>query len=471
MTEILSDTEARQNGDSQSSLGTAAARNLATTTKTTPQMQGITSRWLLRALPWVQVSGGTYRVNRRLSYSLGDGRISFTNTGADVRVIPHELREVPFLRALDDDAVLNALADRFQQEEVPAGTLLAEAGTPADRLVLLAHGKAHKLVPGAYGSETLLEVVADGDFFGDEEVPRPESEWRYTVKALTTCTVLTLSRRGFDELVATSQALAAHMDELRSAPEPPQNRYGEAEIALSSAHEGEALLAGTFVDYETTPREYSLSVAQTVLRVHSRVADLYNDPMDQVEQQLRLTVEALRERQEHEMVNNREFGLLYNADLKQRIRTRTGPPTPDDLDELMSRRTKPQVFLAHPRALAAFGRECTKSGIYPGTVEFQGHTVLGWRGLPILPCSKIPISDTRTTSIMCLRLGEEDRGVVGLHQTGIPDEYAPSLSVRFMGINERAVISYLVSAYYSTAVLVPDALGVLEDVEIGHVED
>jgi hypothetical protein len=30
-------------------------------------MQGISSRWLLRVLPWVQVSGGTYRVNRRLA--------------------------------------------------------------------------------------------------------------------------------------------------------------------------------------------------------------------------------------------------------------------------------------------------------------------------------------------------------------------------------------------------------------------
>ncbi|RYZ44458.1 MAG: Crp/Fnr family transcriptional regulator, partial [Myxococcaceae bacterium] len=40
------------------SLGTAAARQLATTTKSEPQMQGISSRWLLKLLPWVQVSGG-----------------------------------------------------------------------------------------------------------------------------------------------------------------------------------------------------------------------------------------------------------------------------------------------------------------------------------------------------------------------------------------------------------------------------
>ena len=51
------------NGRAQLSLGTGAARNLATTTKTPPQMQGISSRWLLKVLPWVQVHGGVYRVH------------------------------------------------------------------------------------------------------------------------------------------------------------------------------------------------------------------------------------------------------------------------------------------------------------------------------------------------------------------------------------------------------------------------
>ena len=93
----------------QLSLGTAAARNLATTTKSVPQMQGITSRWLLRLLPWVQASGGVYRVNRRLTYTLGDGRVTFTNTGADVRVIPAELCELAPLRGFDDTGALEAL--------------------------------------------------------------------------------------------------------------------------------------------------------------------------------------------------------------------------------------------------------------------------------------------------------------------------------------------------------------------------
>ena len=204
-----------------------------------------------------------------------------------------------------------------------------------------------------------------------------------------------------------------------------------------------------------------------MLRVHNRVADLYNNPMNQLEQQLRLTVEALRERQEHELVNNTDFGLLHNVDLKHRLTTRTGPPTPLDLDDLLCRRRKTKFFLAHPRAIAAFGRECTRARVYPDTAVLDGKRVLAWRGVPILPCDKIPITDTGTTSILAMRTGEDDAGVIGLRPKELPDQYQPGLNVRFMGINDRAVTSYLVSAYHSAAVLVPDALGVLDDVETG----
>ena len=146
-----------------------------------------------------------------------------------------------------------------------------------------------------------------------------------------------------------------------------------------------------------------------------------------------------------------------------------GPPTPDDLDELLATVWKePSVILAHPKAIAAFGRECTSRGVHPGSIDVDGHLLPAWRGVPVLPCGKIPVSAAGTTSVLAMRTGEKAQGVVGLHQTGIPDEYQPGVSVRFMGIDERALISYLVSAYYSTAVLVPDALGILEDVEIGH---
>ncbi|MGH2733205.1 MAG: family 2B encapsulin nanocompartment shell protein [Actinomycetota bacterium] len=457
------------NGKPQLSLSKAAARNLATTTKSVPQMQEISSRWLLRVLPWVQVSAGVYRVNRRLSYAVGDGRVTFTNVGAEVRVVPQELCELALLRDFDDVEVLAALADRFVQREFELGDVIVERGQPADQIVLIAHGKANKIGTGKYGDETVLAVLADGDHFTYEALMESQDYWEFTVKAVTRCTALSLSQPVFEELVAASEALQAHLERFKARSKQPQNRYGEAAIKLSAGHEGEPDLPGTFVDYEVSPREYHLSVAQTVLRVHTRVADLYNEPMNQTEQQLRLTVEALRERQEHEMINNREFGLLHNADLKQRIHTRAGPPTPDDMDELLATVWKePGVFLAHPRTIAAFGRECTRRGVYPQTVDMAGHMAPAWRGIPLLPCNKIPVTDTGASSILLMRLGEATRGVIGLHQTGIPDEYQPSLSVRFMNISEKAILSYLVSAYYSVAVLVPDALGILEDVEIGR---
>jgi hypothetical protein len=283
--------------------------------------------------------------------------------------------------------------------------------------------------------------------------------------------VLALPQDAFAELVDRSAALRDAVTAYHADQAKPQNKHGEAEIALSAGHEGEADIPATYADYETAPREYELSVAQTILRVHTRVADLYNQPMNQLEQQLRLTIQELRERQEHEMLNNPQIGLLHNAAYEQRIHTHDGPPTPDDLDDLLSMRRKSRFFLAHPRAIAAFGRECNKRGIYPDAVDLNGNMVPAWRGVPILPCGKIPITEHHTSSILCMRTGAEDQGVVALHQTGIPDEFEPSLSVRFMGINEQAIMSYLVSAYYSAAVLVPDALGILENVEVSRARN
>ncbi|MFF1508671.1 family 2B encapsulin nanocompartment shell protein [Streptomyces sp. NPDC058326] len=463
--------DAQLDAPKQSSLSTAAARNLATTTKSAPQMQEISSRWLLRMLPWVETKGGAYRVNRRLSYTIGDGHIEFVQDGAHVRVIPRELGELALLRGFEDEEVLNALAGRCVQRDFGVGEVIVERGAPADQIHLIAHGRIRQTSVGKYGDEVAVAVLADGDRFGENALLDADARWDYTATAETSGTLLTLSRAEFSAVLSSAPALQAHIEEFSSLPLQRQNRHGEAEIAMSAGHTGEVELPGAFVDYELKPREYELSVAQTVLRVHTRVADLYNGPMNQTEEQLRLTVEALRERQEHELINNREFGLLHNADFKQRIQTHSGPPTPDDLDELLCRRRGTKLFLAHPRTIAAIGREWNAHGLYPDTVELDGQRVLGWRGVPILPCNKIPITKENTSSILAMRLGEDNQGVIGLRQTGLPEEYEPGLSVRFMGISEQAIMSYLVTTYYSAAILVPNALGVLENVQIARRRD
>ncbi|MFE7836638.1 family 2B encapsulin nanocompartment shell protein [Streptomyces sp. NPDC057474] len=452
----------------QQSLGTAAARNLATTTKSTPQMQEISSRWLLRTLPWVNVQGGTYRVNRRLTYAVGDGRVTFVKTGDRVAVIPAELGELPVLRTYEDIDVLGELAQRCEQREFAPGDVLAEFGSQAEEVFLLAHGKVEKIGTGPYGDDAVLGVLADGAYFGDQSLLDPDAIWEYTARAVTACTVLVLPRQAVEQLAERAETLSEHLREQRAIPSQRTNKYGEKEIDLAAGHSGEPDIPHTFVDYEAAPREYELSVAQTVLRIHTRVADLYNQPMNQTEQQIRLTVEALKERQEHELINNREFGLLHNCEYEQRLQPHDGVPGPDDLDELLCRRRGTKLLLAHPRAISAFGRELNKRGLVPETIDIAGNRIPTWRGVPIYPCNKIPVTDARTTSIIAMRTGEDDQGVIGLRAASIPDEIEPSLSVRFMGINEQAIIKYLVTAYYSAAVLVPDALGVLENVEIGR---
>jgi hypothetical protein len=241
----------------------------------------------------------------------------------------------------------------------------------------------------------------------------------------------------------------------------------------------EKALPDSFVDYEEKPREYTLCGISAVVNVHTRVSDIYSNPFDQIREQLRLTVENVKENQENELLNNTDYGLLKNVPASQRISARKGAPTPDDLDELLTKVWKePSFFLAHPRAIAAFGRECTRRGVPPPTVTLFGTPFLTWRGVPLIPTDKLHVDGNRKpkaqggkTNILLLRVGEKKQGVIGLFQPGLPGEQTPGLSVRFMGIDNRAIASYLISLYCSAAVLVDDAIAALEDVEVGSYHE
>jgi hypothetical protein len=250
------------------------------------------------------------------------------------------------------------------------------------------------------------------------------------------------------------------------------NKVKDAEsIDVACPPRDESEIPQTFVPYEEAPREYFLNSVVTVLDVHTRISDLYSSPYDQIKEQLRLTIETIKERQESELINSADYGLIASVAPSQRISTIAGPPTPDDLDELITKVWKePAFFLAHPKAIAAFGRECTRRGVPPATVSLFGSQFLTWRGLPLIPTDKVPIEGEKT-KVLLLRTGEKRQGVVGLFQPGLTGEQSPGLSVRFMGINRSAIASYLISLYCSLAVLTDDALAVLEDVEIDRFHD
>lgn len=464
--------------EQQQSVSTGAARNLATTTKTRAQWAALTPRWVLHLLPWVRVDGGTYRVNRVRLIDPDERRIRFTIVDGQPVLAVGELRQLSLFRDLGADA-LEAISEALQVETHDAGAVLITEGEVGDKFYLLADGVVEASMQGSRGQKLRIAVLGAGEIIGESALLSDEPR-SATVTVLGPSTFLTLSRDQFEALTAAHPDLHAAMQavaERRLRQREAVDEYGEHKIEVEAGHHGEQVLPETFVDYEEAPREYPLSVVQTIVRVHTRVSDVYSNPIDQLEEQLRVTIEGMRERQEHELINNAEFGLLHAATPSMRIASRTGAPTPDDMDDLLALVWKrPAFFLAHPLAIAAFGRECTRRGVPPPTTTMYGSPFLTWRGVPIVPSDKLLVdgkarsgSRAGTTNIILMRVGEREQGVVGLHTSGLPGEPEglPGLSVRLMGINRQAVASYLLTLYFSAAVLIEDAIAILEGVDVG----
>ena len=443
----------------QRSVTTAVARNLANTTKTAPKMMSITPRWLLSLLPWVQVNGGIYRVNRTKVELPKAERIAVDVSGDGVSFPAESLRSVPLFSRLPETIVAR-MANRFKTEEVSLGNKLIVEGKDLSKFFIIAQGQVEVLSKGAHGSDLRIALLTEGEYFGETDLVSGKPS-DVTVRTITPCILLTLSRKDLDAVLGEQpnlkeefkKAIDEHL-ELQSTV----NRYGERNIDLVSGFAENVEIPETFVDYSANPREHSLSAVQTVVRVHTRVSDLYNDPYDQLQEQMRLTIEGIKERQEWELINSKRFGLAHSVDPAMRISTRYGAPTPDDLDELLALVwKKPAFFLAHPKAIAAVGRECTWRGVPPPTINLFGTPVITWRGVPLIPCDKLEIKGRYqsnqwygTTSILLVRVGEADQGVVGLHQAGIPGEIMPSLSARLMGLDSLGVASYLLTLYFSS---------------------
>jgi len=466
--------------DNLKSLSINAARKLATTTKTLPQMDSISPRWFCQLLPWVNVAAGTYRVNKRKIIVQQDRRIEIETKDGDARLEPRHLRGIALLRDADE-ALINSMLSCFAKKEYKTGEIIVNEADKDDKFSILAQGKVEISATNPSGKKCILKLKAAGDYFG-EISPIEETRPSAIVRALEPTLLLTLDSSRFGKLLNDAPKLREelnHLTQERREAIAKANEYGEKEIKMLSGHVGEPEIPETFVDYVDEPREYPLSLVQTVLNLHTRVRELYDVPIDQLTEQLRLITNEMKERKEWEMINNPDFGLLSQAAPSMRVQTRGGPPTPDDMDELLAKVwKKPAYFLAHPKAIAAFGRECTRRGVPPATTMILGSPFITWRGVPIVPSDKLEVTDkskyghsVASSNILLMRIGEKDQGVVGLREDALNSEYGHSLSVRCMGIDNKGIGSYLLSAYFSIAVLTDDALGVLENVDTGYYHE
>jgi hypothetical protein len=109
-------------------------------------------------------------------------------------------------------------------------------------------------------------------------------------------------------------------------------------------------------------------------------------------------------------------------------------------------------------------------------VHLFGSPFLTWRGVPLIPTNKLELvgkskSDSASTSILLLRVGEGEQGVVGLQKAGVTGEVEPGLSVRYMGTDQNSIASHLVTRYFSASVLTADAIARLDNVNIGFYHE
>ena len=464
----------------QRSVTTAVARNLAHATKTPPQMMSITPRLLLSQLPWVQVSGGIYRVNRT-KVELGKAE----RIGADISsptgtFPPDALRSVPLFSRLPE-AIVARMAARFRREEVSLGNDLIVEGENRSKFFIIAQGQVEVLSKGVHGSDLRIALLTEGEFFGEIDLVSDKPS-DVTVRTTTPCVLLTLSRKDLDEALGELPALG---DEFQEGRRPTPGAAIDGQPVRGTKHQPGLRLCRERGDSRNVRGLLGQSPRISPLDGADRGAGAYAG-LGPVQRPARPAPGA-------DAPDDRRHQGTAGMGAGQQPEVRLAPlgrpdnahghalraPTPDNLDELLSLVWKqPAFFLAHPKAIAAFGRECTWRGVPPVTIDLYGAPLLTWRGVPLVPCDKLEVNSGYhsnqwfgTTSILLLRVGEADQGVVGLHQAGIPGEIMPSLSARLMGLDNLGVASYLLTLYFSCAVLTDNALGVLENVEVGYYHD
>ncbi len=465
----------------QRSVTTAVARNLANTTKTSPKMMSITPRWSLSLLPWVQVDGGIYRVNRTKVELSKAERIGIDISNGTAAFPAESLRSVPLFSKLPE-AIIGRMAGRFKTEEVSLGNKLLVEGEDRSKFFIIAQGQVEVLSKGVHGSNLRIALLTEGEFFGESDLVSDKPS-EMTVRN-------DYPMRSFDPLPERSGCCACRTTEHERRVQQGDYRASRVAIVGQSLWRAKHRFGFGFAEKTSKfqrPLSTTLLSRKSMLYPPSRrsYASIHayrisiTVPTINLKSKMRLTVEGIKRASGVGAYQQSEVRFAAFCRPSHAISTRYGAPTPDDLDEMLALVwKKPAFFLAHPKRSLLLSEMCTWRGVPPVTSEIFGFPVILWRGVPIIPCDKLEVKSRNqsnqwfgTTSILLLRVGEEHQGVVGLHQSGIPGEIAPSLSARLMGLDSLGVTSYLLTLYFSVAVLTDDALAVLENVEVGYYHD
>src|SRR3990167_7742915 len=390
------------------------AKNLSVTTNTSPQMPSKTPRWLLRLLPIVNVESGIYRVNR--VGMLSDLEIILSEQD-NQKITPDVLHAIPVFSGVSHE-FLEKMIGKMIRKKVKAGDLITKQGSADCRFYIVLNGRFDVSIVNNQGRSVVIRTITSGDHFGSlsliEGTPRQS-----TVYAAQDGELIELDKKTFDEIFKDPhirEQLQKNAQTVRDAYANAKQR-DEYQAPLLAGYVGEQIIPSGYVNYEKNPKEIHLSVIQTTIGVHTRITDIYNVPYDQLEQQLHVTLENIHECEEFEIINNPSFGLLSNISSQMKISTRQGPPTQD----------------------------------------IMGSRFITWRGVPLIPSDKLQVryvDGQPTTDILLMRTGEAVQGVVSLSKKEMRHEGIRGISVKFMGVNEYSIANYMLTKYFSVAILV-----------------
>src|SRR6204780_564722 len=182
-----------------------AARTLSHPTLTVPQMLAESPRWLLHLLPWLNIQGGVYQVNRRRIVLRQSDRIPTRLVDDKAAVDVNALRALSLLRTADEP-LLNAISGLLVEERRGAGEDLYKEGDAGEKFYIIVKGKVEIATTDAHGEKLSLALYGDGDFFGETALL---NDWRHstTAQTLIPSVFLILERNRFQELLGSSPAL------------------------------------------------------------------------------------------------------------------------------------------------------------------------------------------------------------------------------------------------------------------------
>ena len=134
---------------------------------------------------------------------------SISSDGAEASVSTERLRSIPILSDLPQ-AQLEELAAQFALEEYSPGRLIFEKGDAGDRFYLIAHGSVEAYKGDVSERHARIAVMQDGDYFGELALIR-KAPRNASVRTLTHCLMLTLTRGHFNHLLAQVPELQSRL--------------------------------------------------------------------------------------------------------------------------------------------------------------------------------------------------------------------------------------------------------------------